>query len=305
MQTPWGGGISNDFLGLETNKVSVEEIKIAYREQAKKYHPDLNAGDNRYEERLKDINEAYKNLSDANTRRKYDRMWYSRIGRKKNKATKQQEAKKTATRSEILNVLFGIDRNNDEKEPAKQRKSKVPVQGEDVETEIPITIYEGFFGQTKKISLRTINGKMKNFEINIPAGIRNGEKVRLIGQGKPGENGGKNGDLLIKINIEENKIFKLYGSDLCTDLKLSPWEAALGTRVDLKTIDGETKVYVPQGIQSGEKIRIPSKGYKDGKGGRGDLVAEIKIMVPKKLELDEQEMFKKLKDMSTFNPRND
>ena len=95
-------------LGLETNKVSVEEIKIAYREQAKKYHPDLNAGDNRYEERLKDINEAYKNLSDANTRRKYDRMWYSRIGRKKNKATKQQEAKKTATRSEILNVLFGI-----------------------------------------------------------------------------------------------------------------------------------------------------------------------------------------------------
>ena len=111
-------------LGLETNKVSVEEIKIAYREQAKKYHPDLNAGDNRYEERLKDINEAYKNLSDANTRRKYDRMWYSRIGRKKNKATKQQEAKKTATRSEILNVLFGIDRNNDEKEPAKQRKSK-------------------------------------------------------------------------------------------------------------------------------------------------------------------------------------
>ena len=164
---------------LEVDKNASEEvIEKAYKTLAKKYHPDLNAGDNRYEERLKDINEAYKNLSDANTRRKYDRMWYSRIGRKKNKATKQQEAKKTATRSEILNVLFGLDRNNDEKEPAKQRKSKVPVQGEDVETEIPITIYEGFFGQTKKISLRTINGKMKNFEINIPAGIRNGEKVR-------------------------------------------------------------------------------------------------------------------------------
>ena len=98
-------------------------IKSAYRKLAKKYHPDLNAGDNRYEERLKDINEAYKNLSDANTRRKYDRMWYSRIGRKKKKDTKQQEAKKTATRSEILNVLFGLDHNNDEKEPAKQRKS--------------------------------------------------------------------------------------------------------------------------------------------------------------------------------------
>ena len=144
---------------------------------------------------------------------------------------------------------------------------------------------------------------MKTFEVKIPEGIRNGEKIRLIGQGKKGINGGKNGDLLIKINIEDNNVFKLYGSDLCTDLKLSPWEAALGTRVNVRTIDGETKVYIPQGIQSGEKIRIPSKGYKNGKGGRGDLVAEVKIMVPKKLELDEQEMFEKLKDMSTFDPR--
>ena len=250
-------------LGLETNKVSVEEIKIAYREQAKKYHPDLNAGDNRYEERLKDINEAYKNLSDANTRRKYDRMWYSRIGRKKNKATKQQEAKKTATRSEILNVLFGIDRNNDEKEPAKQRKSKVPVQGEDVETEIPITIYEGFFGQTKKISLRTINGKMKNFEINIPAGIRNGEKVRLIGQGKPGENGGKNGDLLIRINVAEDKQYKLVGSDIYTELNISPWEAVLGAKVEVNAIDETIGVYIPQGMETGEEICIENKGYKE------------------------------------------
>lgn len=110
--------------------------------------------------------------------------------------------------------------------------------------------------------------------------------------------------MLIKIDIEDNNIFKLYGCDLCTDLKLTPWEAALGTRVDIKTIDGDTKVYIPQGIQSGEKIKIPNKGYKDGKGGRGDLVAEVKIMVPKNLELDEKEMFEKLKDMSTFNPRN-
>lgn len=110
--------------------------------------------------------------------------------------------------------------------------------------------------------------------------------------------------MLIKIDIEDNNVFKLYGCDLCTDLKLTPWESALGTRVDIKTIDGDTRVYIPQGIQSGEKIKIPNKGYKDGKGGRGDLVAEVKIMVPKNLELDEKEMFEKLKDMSTFNPRN-
>ena len=109
-------------LGLENTKVSIAEIKAAYREQAKLYHPDVNVGSKFSEDRFKDINEAYKNLSDANTRRKYDRMWYSRIGRKKNKVAKQQEAKKTATRSEILNVLFGLESNTNEKEQTKQRK---------------------------------------------------------------------------------------------------------------------------------------------------------------------------------------
>lgn len=108
---------------------------------------------------------------------------------------------------------------------------------------------------------------------------------------------------MIKIDIESNKQLKLDGIDLFTDLKLTPWEAALGTKIDIKTIDGEAKVYIPQGVQSGERITIPNKGYKDGKGGRGDLLAEIKIMVPKSLEIDEKEMFEKLREMSTFNPR--
>ena len=251
-------------LGLETSRVSIEEIKSAYRTSAKKYHPDLNVGDSLAEERIKDINEAYRVLSVPASKRKYDRIWNS----KKN-----------------------------------IKNAKSPIKGENIETEIKVSLEDAFYGLEKKISLRTVEGKMKTFSVKIPEGIRNGEKIRLIGQGKKGVNGGKSGDLFIKIDIEDNKAFKLYGSDLCTDLKLTPWEAALGTRVDIKTIDGETKVYIPQGIQSGEKIKIPSKGYKDGKGGRGDLVAEVKIMVPKELELDEKEMFEKLKEMSSFNPR--
>ena len=109
--------------------------------------------------------------------------------------------------------------------------------------------------------------------------------------------------MLIKIDIEDNNIFKLYGCDLCTDLKLTPWEAALGTRVDIKTIDGDTKVYIPQGIQSGEKLRISNKGYDDGNGNRGDLVAEIKIVVPKKISEQEKELYEKLEQISKFNPR--
>lgn len=144
---------------------------------------------------------------------------------------------------------------------------------------------------------------MKSFTVKIPAGIRNNEKIRIIGQGKEGENGGKNGDLLIKINIEANRKFKLEGCTLYTNLNLTPWEAALGTRINVEGIDGQETLYLQKGIQSGDRIRIQGKGYKDGKGGRGDLVAEIKIMVPKKLSKKEEEVYEKLKEISSFNPR--
>ena len=291
-------------LGLDTNKVNIDEIKIAYRDQAKKYHPDVNSGDSRAEERFKDINEAYKILSEPTTRKKYDRMWNSHIGKKKSKIAKKstENTKKTATRGEIFNALFGIENINDEG-LHKNKNSKVPTQGEDIETEIPISIIEGFFGQTKKISLRTVSGKMKNFEINIPAGIRNGEKIRLIGQGKPGTNGGKNGDLLFKIKIIEEKKYKLIGADIYTDLNISPWEAVLGTKVEVDAIDETIGVYIPQGIETGEEIHISNKGYKDNKGGRGEFIIRIKIMIPKNITEKERELYRQMKKISKFNPR--
>ena len=148
-----------------------------------------------------------------------------------------------------------------------------------------------------------MDGSIKKYTVTIPQGIKNGEKIRLIGLGKQGENGGKNGDLLIRINIEDNKKFKLKGCDIYTDLLLTPWEAALGIRANIETLDDETKVYIPQGIQSGEKIRIPNKGYKSSKDTRGDLIAEVKIVVPKKLTEEEAEIFKQLGEISKFNPR--
>ena len=260
-------------LGLETSRVTIDEIKSAYRAAAKKYHPDLNVGDNLAEERIKDINEAYRVLSTPAQKRKFDRVWNS-----KNNVKQYQKIKG----KNIFSMFLG---NIDEEEKNIKIK-KDSVRGEDIETEINVSLEEAFYGADKKISLRTIEGKMKTFSVKIPEGIRNGEKIRLIGQGKAGKNGGKNGDLFIKINIEENKIFKLFGSDLHTDLLLTPWEAALGTRVSLKTIDDETKIYIPQGIQSGEKLKIPNKGYKIlSNGTRGDLVAEVKIMVPKKIRI--------------------
>ena len=283
-------------LGLENNKVNIDEIKTAFHNQAKKYHPDVNDG-REAEERFKDINEAYRVLSNNTSKRKYDRIWYSHVGKK---IDKQKDREERETRTDLWSLLFGINKV----EKVKRTKTKVPTKGDNVETQIDVGIKQAFYGTNKKISLRTVDGKMTTFDVKIPAGIRNGEKIRLIGQGKQGQNGGKNGDLFIKVNIEDSNIYKLHGYDIYTDLLLTPWEAVLGTKAQIETIDGESKIYVPQGVVSGEKIKIPAKGYKDGKGGRGDLIAQVKIVVPKNPSEEEIEIYEKLKNISKFEPRN-
>ena len=281
-------------LGLETNKVNIEEIKIAFREQAKKYHPDVNEG-REAEERFKDINEAYRTLSDNRARRKYDRIWYSHIGRKQEKQKEKQDREE---RTDILGILFGITKKSKKEAKEAKQNKKITIKGENIETEIDLKIEEAFYGINKKISLRAVDGKMKNFSIKIPSGIRNGEKIRLIGQGKQGINGGKNGDLFIKINIVNDKKYRLKGYDIYTDLVITPWQAVLGTKTKINAIDEECTIIVPAGISSGERLKLEGKGYKDGKGGRGKLVAEIKIAVPKKPTEEELEIYRKLKDLS-------
>lgn len=290
-------------LSLETNRVTSEQIKNAYRIAAKKYHPDVNEADRLSEEKIKDINEAYRVLSDPAAKRKYDRTWVNNVGKKKNEEASRSTG---SVLGDFSNMFFGNIKNQDkqEKKVKKQKKSTgEPIRGENIETHIDVEIEEVFYGLDKKVSLRTVDGKMKVFTVTIPAGIRNGEKIRLLGQGKKGENGGKNGDLFIKVNIADNERFTLKGNDLYTNLYLTPWEAALGTRTQVQSIDDMAQVYIPEGIQSGEVVRIPGKGYKDGKGGRGDLVAEVKVMVPKKLSSEEKKLFETLSKVSTFNPR--
>lgn len=290
-------------LGLETNKVTTEQIRVAYREQAKKFHPDVNVGNKNAEERFKDINEAYRVLSENNSKRKYDRMWNNYVGKKKVKYEESTRSKASIF-SDFFNIFFGpLENKKMEAKSSSVKKDKTPKKGENIDTEINISIDEAFYGLDKKISLRTVNGNMKNFDVKIPAGIQEHEKIRLIGQGKTGENGGRNGDLFIKVNIQDDNKFKLIGYDLYSNLLITPWEAALGTKANISSIDEEVTVIVPKGTQSGELIRIPQKGYKDGKGGRGDLVAEVKIMVPKNMNEKETKLFRDLSKVSNFEPR--
>lgn len=229
-------------------------------------------------------------------------MWNAHIGRRKNKAKQNKEHK--TTRQELLSVLFGLNTKKEETDSENsKRKQKTPQQGENVETEIQISVIEGFFGLTKSISLRTVEGKMKTFKVTIPAGIRNGEKIKLMGQGRPGKNGGKNGDLLIKINMSEDKKYKLVGSDIYTTVNICPWEAVLGTKINVDAIDETIGVFIPQGIQTDEEIQIPDKGYRDSKGGRGKFIIRVRIMISKNISEKEKELYKEIKKISKFNPR--
>lgn len=284
-------------LGLETNRVSPTEIRAAYREQAKKYHPDVNVSSAANEDRIKDINEAYRVLSTTASKRKYDRMWNKYVGRKS--ATYEESKRgKDSLVSDFFTMFFGNLMEDGEKV-----NKKTAQRGENVDTEVSISIEEAFRGTKKTIGLRTVDGTTKKLGIEIPGGIQNNEKVRLIGHGKPGKNGGKNGDLLVRIKIKDDKNFKLEGYNLRKNLYLTPWEAALSTKVTVHGINEDVQVFIPAGIESGEEINIENKGYKDGFGGRGKLILETRIMIPKELTEAEKKLFIELNEKSDFDPR--
>ncbi|MBR1539704.1 MAG: DnaJ domain-containing protein [Clostridia bacterium] len=171
-------------LGLETNKVSLNDIKIAYKEQAKKYHPDVNGGSRQYEERFKDINEAYKMLSNAISKRRYDRVWNANVGRKQRNNAYQANSRGEA----IWKMFFGNIFDSSKK---KQRVVKNAIRGENIETEINISLEDAFYGNDKQLGLRTVDGKIKTFTISVPPGIQNNERIRLVGQRKTWKRRGK------------------------------------------------------------------------------------------------------------------
>ncbi len=275
-------------LGLESNKVSIEQIKEAYREKAKKFHPDINVGNSEAEAIFKDVNEAYKTLSNPSLRRKYDFKWNRYFGSKKDKSQKEKKTFKEL----FMDIFFGGVYKT------KKVKRTEPIYGEDINTEIDISIKEAFFGINKQLKLRTIDGKETSFSFKVPAGIQNHDKIRLAGKGKEGKNGGRNGDLLVIVNIKNDNKFKLVGEDIFTELEINTWEAALGTKKKINLFDEDISIIVPKCTSSGDNITIEQKGYKNGKGKRGNLNVVTKVILPKKLSKEEEKIYIKLKELS-------
>ena len=193
----------------------------------------------------------------------------------------------------------------------QEQGDKTEAKGENFHGEIHISLEDAFFGGKKSITLETkeagflgiSKNKSKRYQITIPKGVTNGTVIRLAGQGEKGP-GQKAGDLLLKVVIDRHPKFEISGENLLTKVNISPWEAALGAKIPVKTLEGEIKLTLPKGSQSGQTLRIRGKGFPlKNKNQRGDLLAELKIVIPKNPSEKELQLYEKLKEVSSFSPR--
>lgn len=305
-----------EILGVTKNATN-NDIKKAYKKLAKKYHPDLNQGDKVAEEKFKEINEAYEVLGDEGKRKKYDTFGQSYSFQNGadfdpsqfgygNGGYQYYSTGNASDFSDFFNMFFGGHGGSrtssfDIGSMFSNRRSK-SVKGNDIESEIEISLIEAYEGASKTISLN-VSGEIKTISVKIPAGILPGKKIKIREQGGKGSRGGKNGDLLLKVKIKEEKDLKLEGIDLVKELPLSPWEAALGCDVLVKGLKDKVRIKVPEGIQTDEKIKLKGLGYKDMNGSKGDMYVKIKIVNPAQLTDEERDLYKRLREISTFKPR--
>ena len=282
---------------------SQDEIRRAYRKLAREYHPDVNR-ESDAEERFKEVGEAYEVLSDPDKRERYDRLgaqWQAREG-----AAGSANFEDFFDRqgfggdvrvefgdggfSEFFERLFG--------DGAAPRASG-PLRGLDHEAVLELSLEDALAGSRRRLALE--DGR--NVEVNIPAGVREGQRIRLAGQGAAGRDGGPSGDLYLLVRLKPHSTFRRRGDDLDLDLPIAPWEAALGATVPVPTLTGTAQVRVPAGSPSGRRLRLRGRGLPKQGGGHGDLHAIVKITVPKHLSEQEQDLFEKLAEVSEFDPR--
>ncbi len=317
-----------ELLGIKRD-ASPDEIKQSFRRLARKYHPDLNPGDKAAEEKFKDISEAYEVLSDQSKRSKYDKFTgFWRKNRGKPPTTSTQDRSSDEDFGDDFNAF--IDRllgrkkadppsNNSDlvrsgrdriDERTRQRttsgetysnsrtyvETPPPPRPKNLEAELTLPLDKAYLGGRERI---TIQEDGRALEVDMPPGMIPGQKIRLRGQGIAG------GDLYLKINVAAHQFFRLEGFDIYCHLPITPAEAVLGGFVEVPTLDGLVKINLPQSVISGQKLRLAGKGFPAEDGRRGDQLLEIQIVVPKNPPPVERELYQKLREIESFNPRLD
>ncbi|MBS4098071.1 MAG: DnaJ domain-containing protein [Sulfuricella sp.] len=286
-------------------------IKKAYRKLAHQYHPDVSKAPGA-EERFKEIAEAYQTLKDPEKRAAYDQLGSYQAGQDF-RPPPGWEKQFGDTRfsfedldlSDLFSGIFGG------RPHGGQPAGNMPMPGQDYEVTAHISLEEAYRGTLVELNLNVpehdAHGRLHRvpqaFTARIPQGASDGQRLRLRGKGGKGINGGRDGDLYLNIALHPHALYRVSGHDLYLDLPLTPWEAALGTSIEVPTLGGPVRLKVAPGTHAGQKLRLAKRGLPKPHDGGGDLFAIVQIVVPTVLSEHERRLFKELADVSTFNPR--
>ncbi|MCP3750319.1 curved DNA-binding protein [Pseudomonas sp. SBB6] len=305
-------------LGVEPT-ADDKAIKTAYRKLARKYHPDVSK-ERDAEDKFKEANEAYEALSSPEKRAEYDELRkYGQHGRPFQGPPGWQSRGSAGAGgfgdggdfSDFFSSIFGSRGGNGNPFGRGQQRS-AGRRGQDVEMELAIFLEETLSSESKQISFQVpqhnANGQRTGFttktlNVKIPAGVSDGEKIRLKGQGAPGVGGGANGDLFLTIRMAPHPLFDVEGHDLIITVPLAPWEAALGTKVAMPTLTGKVNLTIRPDSQNGQRLRIKGMGLGNKHGQRGDLFAQLKVVMPSQSDAAARELWTKLSEKAAFNPR--
>ena len=309
---------------------SDEDIKKAFRKLARQYHPDVAKDKKAAEEKFKEINEAYEVLGDPQRRKKYDQLgarwkegadfepppgWQGRAGRSPGGAQTYEFHFGGTGFSDFFERFFGRGGRfgfpvaEDGFDAEQFRQPPGPARGSDIEGDILVTLDEVMNGSVRAISLQRANTstgqtETHNFKVRIPAGVQEGQTIRVPGKGEEGASGAGPGDLYLRVRLAAHPEFRARGADLYYDLDLAPWEAVLATTVSVPTLDGLVNVRIPSGTNNGQQLRVRGRGLPKGlQGGRGDLYVVVNVQLPHQLNDEERTLWEKLSRVSRFNPR--
>lgn len=283
---------------------SKEEIKQNYRKLAKKYHPDANVGKPEMEEIFKDLTVGYDILMDKDKKKKYDRQvvrYNYGAPPKVEKTAKKYGVKNENAANEFVSTIlgFGKDATQTIKTKASEFKvniasKKIAKKGDNIEAILEIALEDGLFGAEKKVSLKVAGGKVNTYTVQVPKGIKDGEKIRLAALGKPGKNGGKNGDLIITVKVKEQPDIKLDKLDIISKVNISYAQAIVGDRIRLKMFGESIEVIIPANTKEKDKIIVEGKGYTTSDGTRGNLILEASVTAPTTITDKERKIYEQL-----------
>ncbi len=287
-----------------SRSASADDIRKAYKKLARQFHPDANTEDPGAQKKFAEITEAYEVLGTDEKRKKYDQFGHnwSKVGAGQGGSPFGGGGGAQFDLNDILGGMFGGGGGGSPF--GGGRRQTRARKGQTVEAEIRVPFQVGVAGGEHELTLQT-SGKTERLTVRIPAGIDDGGKVRLAGQGHPGYDGGAAGDVIVTIRVSAHPWFRREGKNLLVDVPITPSEAALGAKVEVPTLtEGTLVLTVPAGTSGGAKMRLRGKGVPDRKTGQtGDQLVVMKIVTPKDLSEEAAELFQQLMEAAPQNPR--